>query len=171
MDPRPQASRRSNKAILMERFGFDCGKHCTNKVVQEHEAAAAKKVADEKHAKLVSGSHDEAAVKQFLFEQGLIHAEMLIGPGKTGKAKMGKPCEIERFSFPVHAGVIFLPGEPVSQQLEPFAQLLFRHLVISIHDAFQVKLVPEIGDLLLDAVKPGVDASIGHVNLRCQFSC
>ena len=76
----------------MEKFGFDCGKHCTNQVVRDHENMAAAKVNAAKREKLVSGSHDEAAVKQFLFEQGLINSELLVAGTR------GATCGVERFS-------------------------------------------------------------------------
>lgn len=96
--------------MLREKFGFDCGKHCTNQVVRDHENMAAAKVQAEKRAKLVSGSHDEAAVKQFLFEQGLINAELLT-PGRKGAT-----CGVERFST-VEPGKC-VPSEFVMEYLQ-----------------------------------------------------
>ena len=98
--PFSEASRQSNKALLREKFGFDCGKHCTNQVVRDQEALAAAKVQKEKEARLISGSHDEAAVKQFLFEQGLVTGDMLVAPPGASKkrATAAHTCAVERFS-------------------------------------------------------------------------
>ena len=45
------ASKTKNKALLQEKYGIDCGSHCTNAVVRLHEA----KIEQEKCVVVVTG--------------------------------------------------------------------------------------------------------------------
>lgn len=100
---RVDASKTKNKAMLREKYGIDCGSHCTNAVVRLHEA----KIEQEKrlnHDKAVlSGAHDEAAVKQFLIEQAVVDSSELTNLGKS------HTCVIERYSA-------YFPGQCVPTQ-------------------------------------------------------
>lgn len=102
--------------MLQEKYGIDCGTHCTNAVVKLHEA----KIEQEKrlnHDKAVlSGAHDEAAVKQFLIEQAVVDSSELTSLGKS------HTCVIERYSA-------YFPGQCVPTQ--------------AIMDYLSGKLVPE----------------------------
>lgn len=103
--------------MLREKFGVDCGTHCTNAVVKLTEA----KIEQEKrlnHDKAVlAGAHDEAAVKQFLIEQAVVEERDLTNLGKS------HTCVIERYSA-------YFPGKCVPTQV--------------IMDYLSGKLVPEV---------------------------
>ena len=47
--PSVSASRAKNRAVLQEKYGIDCGTHCTNAVVKLHEA----KIEQEKYVQTV----------------------------------------------------------------------------------------------------------------------
>merc|ERR1712025_371261 len=112
---RVDASKTKNKAMLREKYGIDCGSHCTNAVVRLHEAIEQEKRLNHDKA-VLSGAHDEAAVKQFLIEQAVVDSSELTNLGKS------HTCVIERYSA-------YFPGQCVPTQ--------------AIMDYLSGKLVPE----------------------------
>jgi len=98
-----EASKTKNRDILKKKYGIDCGKHCTNKVVEDAAKDQVDKQKKHHEERVLEGAHDEAAVKQFLFEQGLVNPDMLVDFAnvRVKKKKGGVPahtCAIERYS-------------------------------------------------------------------------